>query len=402
MRNKFRSAKPDYVLLIISLLLFAIGITTLLSASAPKALAEYGNSYYFLKNQVTYAFVGILFGLVIYFIDYRVFNNKKFLIIAFLGLLLVTLSVKILGTETKGAIRWIRIGKFSVQPSEFVKVGILFITAGLYSELAKQKELNSFSKSIILPATLVAIVAGTTFVTQNHLSAAVLMFIAFMAQMLIAGVDLKKIAIFIVLSATIAGIGFFVIKEKQAGGFRMNRVEVWQNPFEYVKTSGWQTVQSLYAIGSGGILGAGIGESKQKQSYIPEPQNDFIFSIFAEEMGFLGVVFVMILFFLLISRGILIARNIPDLFGKILAIGIITMLGSQIVLNLAVVSNTIPVTGISLPFFSYGGSAIIAIIIQIAILLNISKMANKIKLQNLAKKEKNEDISNSSRNSRTY
>ncbi len=175
--------------------------------------------------------------------------------------------------------------------------------------------------------------------------------------------------------------GIYKLLSAGQGGFRGRRFWAWLNPFEYIKGEGWQVSQSLMAIGSGGILGVGIGDSKQKQSYIPEPHNDFIFAVFAEEVGFIGVIVVMLLFIAFIIRGMIIARNAPDLFGKILATGIVTMFALHVMINLAVVSNLIPVTGMSLPFFSYGGTAIISLIVQVGILLNISKISNKVLLE---------------------
>lgn len=225
----------------------------------------------------------------------------------------------------------------------------------------------------MLPLALVGILLGLTYKVQNHLSASLLMLVTSGVQLYVAGVSIKYLVAIALASLTVFGV--FVSRKVKSGdgGFRAGRVKVWRNPFEYIKTMGWQTVQSLYALASGGFLGAGIGESRQKLSYLPEAQNDFIFSVFAEETGFVGVFFVIILFVFFVARGFLIANSAEDTFSRLLATGVITILTLQIIGNLAVVSNTIPVTGISLPFFSYGGTAIIVNIVEVAILLNISK-----------------------------
>lgn len=377
-REKFKKGSMDYFLLGISIILFAIGSIVLLSASSPKGLTEYGNSHYYFIKQWEFAIIGFLIGILVYSIDYRNWEKKAFLTILYPILIVLTIIVQFIGTEVKGAVRWINIGGFTLQPSEFVKIGIIVFSAGFLSSMIKTKRIKS-KKWNSFSMILLVLIAGLTFVIQNHLSAALLMVIAFFVQLVVAGVNFKlllSIVGVVVIAGSMLVIPMF---SNTSGGFRGSRIRVWLNPFEYIKSEGWQIIQSLYAIGSGGLIGAGIGDSKQKQSYIPEPQNDFIFAIFSEELGFIGVVVVLILFFILIARGLMIARNASDIFGKILASGIISLLGAQIILNLAVVSNTIPVTGISLPFFSYGGSAMVAICIQIALLLNISKVTSKQK-----------------------
>lgn len=321
-------------------------------------------------------------------IDYRIWSNKKILIMLFAGSLIISIAVRLLGIETKGAIRWIQIGKISIQPSEFVKVAMIVVTAGYLSWLEEKGRMKHWLYSVIIPLLGVFMISGLIFKLQNHLSAAILITATAFLQMVIAGVNFRTLLLTIGSGGV---LGYIFIASKFAaleGGFRQTRIMVWQDPFKYIKTSGWQTAQGLLALGSGGLLGAGIGNSRQKQNYIPEPQNDFIFAIYAEEMGYILVVITIIIFMLLVARGMQIATKAPDLFGKLLAFGVTTLLGLQIALNLAVVSNTIPVTGISLPLFSYGGSAIITTFIALGLLASVSKVTDEEKKQSKRQAQK--------------
>lgn len=373
---KKKKGNIDYILLIVAIILFAIGIVTLLSASAPESLKETGNSYVYFKKQMLFTMIGVVSALLISIIDYRVFKNIKLLMFGYLSMLAIAISVKFLGISEGGAARWIQIGGFSLQPSEFIKIGMIAVMAGYLSNLEEKNQLKNPTKGVLIPLALITIMAGSIFVFQNHLSAAILIFATGFIQMIIAGVDFKSLFTYGVIGTALSSLIIFKKLQSGTGGFRQARLQVWLKPFEYIKTTGWQTAQGLYALASGGIFGVGIGNSKQKNSYIPEPQNDFIFAIYSEEVGFIGVVLVIILFLVLISRGLLIANNVKDLFGKLIAVGITSILGLQVIGNLAVVSNTIPVTGISLPLFSYGGSSIISVLILLGLLLNISKHTN--------------------------
>lgn len=373
---KKKKGNIDYILLIVAIILFAIGIVTLLSASAPESLKETGNSYVYFKKQMLFTMIGVVSALLISIIDYRVFKNIKLLMFGYLSMLAIAISVKFLGISEGGAARWIQIGGFSLQPSEFIKIGMIAVMAGYLSNLEEKNQLKNPTKGVLIPLALITIMAGSIFVFQNHLSAAILIFATGFIQMIIAGVDFKSLFTYGVIGMALSSLIIFKKLQSGTGGFRQARLQVWLKPFEYIKTTGWQTAQGLYALASGGIFGVGIGNSKQKNSYIPEPQNDFIFAIYSEEVGFIGVILVIILFLVLISRGLLIANNVKDLFGKLIAVGITSILGLQVIGNLAVVSNTIPVTGISLPLFSYGGSSIISVLILLGLLLNISKHTN--------------------------
>lgn len=233
-------------------------------------------------------------------------------------------------------------------------------------------------KGAILPLALVAPAAFIIYKWQNHLSATLIIVMVTVIQMLVAGVRISHLLILLAIIIPFFGVYLNIKSEgtKDGGGsFRLKRVNTWLNPWSDVTGEGWQIIQSLYAIGSGGIFGAGLGQSKQKYLYLPEPQNDFIFAVLAEELGFVGCFVVILLFLIFIWRGIIIAMNARDTFGSLIAIGIVSLIGLQAIINIAVVTNTIPVTGMELPFFSYGGTAIIVNLLAVGILLNISRTA---------------------------
>ena len=193
--------------------------------------------------------------------------------------------------------------------------------------------------------------------------------------MLVAGVRLSHLFLLLIAVLPFLGIYINIKNESSEGSFRMTRVQTWLNPWNDITGEGWQIVQSLYAIGSGGLFGAGLGQSKQKYLYLPEPQNDFIFAVLAEELGYFGCIAVIILFLIFVWRGIIISMKAADTFGSLVAIGIVSLIGLQAIINIAVVTNTMPVTGMELPFFSYGGTAIIVNLVSVGVLLNISRSA---------------------------
>ncbi len=230
---------------------------------------------------------------------------------------------------------------------------------------------------VIVPLLFLVPIGIAIFIFQNHFSATFIIFSITLIQMLIAGIRIRQLVLLGLLALPVGGIYVNNVLSK-GGSFRFDRLNTWRDPFSDPTGDGWQIIQSLYAIGSGGLFGSGLGQSKQKYLYLPEPQNDFIFSVLAEELGFVGCIGVIILFIVFIWRGILIAINARDTFGSLLAIGIVSLIGLQAIINIAVVTNTMPVTGMELPFFSYGGTAIIVNLAAVGILLNISR-SSKLK-----------------------
>lgn len=359
----------DFTLLITVFILLGLGIITVLSASSPTALAETGNSYKYLIKQMEAAVIGIFLMFVASKIDYKLWQ-KNYKIIYFICMILL-LSVCALGREAGGAKRWLDMGFLSFQPSEVAKVGVIIFYSAW---LTKNKEkLKTFKYGFVYPLSWLLIPVFFILVLQNHFSATLVICMLAAILMILAGC---KIRYFIFVGIPLAALGVFAIIV--AGqGFRMQRILTFFDPWQDIKGKGWQIVQSLYAIGSGGLFGVGLGESKQKYLYIPEPHNDFIFAVLAEELGFIGCAIVIILFAILIWRGITIAMKAPDMFGSLLAAGITSMIAIQVLVNIAVVTASMPVTGMALPFFSYGGTALIITLTSIGILLSVSRAGNR-------------------------
>ncbi len=376
MRNKDFSKKPvDFVLLIIVFIMLAAGIIMVMSASAPTSLSKTGNSYRYVKTQAFSACLGIAAMLIISKIDYKIY--KRFDKLIYITVIVLLASVAVIGTSDGGAKRWIDLGFINFQPSEVAKIGLIIFYASL---LTKNKDRigemwGGFFYPIMYLLPVIAILIGV----QNHLSATLLIVMIVAVMMLMAGSKLKYFLTFGTAGAA-AGISalFLYAKLTGKGLFRITRLVTFLDPFAYMQDEGWQVVQSLYAIGSGGLFGVGLGNSTQKYAYIPEAHNDFIFSIIAEELGFLGCVFVIVLFALFIWRGILIAIKAPDMFGSLIAVGITTMVGLQAIINIAVVTSSMPNTGMPLPFFSYGGTSLLILLASVGVLLNISR-ASKTK-----------------------
>ena len=367
------SQKPfDFTLCITIFLLLSLGIVMVLSASAPSSLSTTGNSYTYVIKQVIFAIIGIVLMFIISKIDYRIY--KKFYKLAYwisvISLVLVVIPG--IGVEVKGATRWINLGFGQFQPSEIAKVGLIVFYAGYLTE--HKNELKFFWKGCIKSFCYLIPPIAILFFLQDHLSASIVIVSIISIMMIMGGTKLKHFVSLGITggSAALAGI-LLLATTTDKGAFRLARLTTFLDPFADASDSGYQVVQSLYAIGSGGLFGVGLGESKQKYLYIPEPHNDFIFAIIAEELGFVGCAIVIALFAVFIWRGILIAMKAKDSFGSLLAVGITSLVGIQAIINIAVVTSSMPATGMSLPFFSYGGTALLILLCSMGILLNISR-----------------------------
>ncbi len=342
--SSFLNNPIDFTLLITILLLLSIGLIMVLSASSPSALAESGNSYSYFSKQLLFAVLGIIAMLFISKIDYRFYQKfyKHAWILAFILLALVLVA----GRKVNGAKRWIYVTEtLSVQPSEIVKLLMIIFYAGIL--VKNRDELDKYAKGFIKNIILLAPIIGLLLL-EPHFSASIVIIGICSIMMIMAGCKFKDF----LATGGIAGIPLLVIliiKEP----YRLQRVITFIDPWKDATDTGWQVIQSLYAIGSGGLFGVGLGESKQKFLYIPEPHNDFIFSILGEELGFIGCAFVLILFAIFIWRGVLIAMRAPDMFGSLVAIGITSLVAIQVIINVAVVTSSMPATGMPLPFFSY-------------------------------------------------
>ncbi len=366
--SSFINNPIDYTLVITILLLITIGLVMVLSASSPSALSKWGDSYTYFNKQLIFAVLGIIAMCIISKIDYR-FYQKFYKHAWWISLILLVLVI-LVGREVNEAKRWIYITEsLSVQPSEMVKFLMIIFYAGILTK--NRDSLGDFKNGFLKHICLLAPIIGLLLL-QPHFSASIVIIAIVAVMMILAGCKLWQ---FIAVGGGLgvpALVGLIILEP-----YRLTRVTTFLDPWKYPTGTGWQVIQSLYAIGSGGLFGAGLGESKQKYLYIPEPHNDFIFSVLAEELGFIGCALVILLFAIFIWRGILIAMKSPDMFGSLVAIGITTLVAVQVILNIAVVTSSIPATGMPLPFFSYGGTALFILFCEMGVLLNISRASIK-------------------------
>lgn len=416
----------DRPFLICIILLLCMGTVMVFSASYPYAKEYFNDSYRFARSQIAFAILGLfVMTVVIKFFDYHIIRRfSKLLLIV--GILLLV-AVLVTGSGAKGATRWLQIGPISIQPSEIMKFAVVLFFADYadrYADKISGKDkiyeyrkplalslfilvlgvlafvfisnravgaiftliALGFAATIMIPTNLpknfpgiyygvlpyVAVlgIVGFLLYKQPHLSGLVIIAGIIFCMMVIGGTN--GWYLLFGMGAGISGVLFLA----KTLAHSSTRLKVWENPFEYIKGDGWQPAQSLYAIGSGGLTGVGFGNSRQKHLYLPEPQNDYIFSIWCEEMGFIGAVFLICVFAFFIYRGIVIGLRAPDRFSSMLVIGIIMHVGIQVILNIAVVTNTLPSTGISLPFFSYGGTSLVILMAEMGVVLSVSRMSS--------------------------
>ena len=366
--SSFLKNPIDFTILITILLLLSIGLIMLLSASSPSALSESGNSYAYFFRQAIFAVAGLFMMWVISNIDYRFY--QKYYKLAYIVAFLLLLAVPFIGREVNGAKRWIYVTEtLSIQPSEMVKLLMIIFYAAIL--VKNRDELNKYGKGLVKHLLLVAPIIGLLLI-EPHFSASMIIVGIVVIMMIIAGCKFWHFLVSGLVVGVPGIIGLILLEP-----YRLKRVITFLNPWSDPTGDGWQVIQSLYAIGSGGLFGAGLGDSKQKYLYIPEPHNDFIFSILAEELGFIGCTVVIILFAIFIWRGILIAMKSPDMFGSLVAIGITAQVAIQVIINIAVVTSSMPATGMPLPFFSYGGTSLFILLCEMGVLLNISKAGAK-------------------------
>ena len=335
------------------------------SASAVWAAYKFdGDSFFFVKRQLLFAGLGVAAMFFIMNIDYWVWKTWAKLLIIICFVLLVAVLIPGIGVERNGSRSWIGVGAFSVQPSEFTKLAMIAFLAKFLSE--NQKYITTLKKGLA-PALALVFFAFGMIMLQPDLGTGTVMVGTCVVMIFVAG---ARIAHFAWLG--LAGVVGFVALVASAP-YRIKRITSFLDPWEDPLGSGFQMIQSLLAIGPGGLFGLGLGQSRQKFFYLPEPQTDFIFAIISEELGFIGGSFIILLFALLLWRGIRIALGAPDLYGSFLAVGIISMVAIQVMINIGVVTGLIPVTGITLPFLSYGGSSLTLMLMAMGVLLNISR-----------------------------
>lgn len=365
----------DRPLLIVVIALVCIGSVMVFSASYAVAESRFDDSYYFARSQIQWVIFGLLaMALIARILDYRVL--KRIAYIFYAGILALNYLVPFLGQEVNGARRWFIIFGMQFQPSELLKFALVLACSTYISN--HYSEMRDFKKGI-MPLVLLTAPAALATLLQSHLSATIIILLLMITMMWLSGVKGFYFGLVLGSGATLAlfvltlGRGLIELLVPHA----LTRLQIWENPFDYMSIEsggkGWQPAQSLYAISSGGFWGLGLGQSNQKHGYLPEPQNDYIFAILCEELGFFGVVCVIALFGVLAYRGYYISQNAPNRFCSLLSMGITSQIVIQVLLNLAVVTNTFPSTGISLPFFSYGGTSLLILLAEMGIVLSISR-----------------------------
>lgn len=359
--KKKKIAYFDYNLLFLIIFLLSFGLVMLYSSSAYISANKYGDDAYYLKRQLRNIGLGAVMMFIMAKIDYRIW--KKFGTLTYFGSFVLCILVFMpgIGSSSHGSSRWINLGPVSFQPSEVAKLGIIIFLAALIEKVPRQMgDWKTLAKIFAMTIPLLGIVA------YSNLSTAVIIFGIIACMLFVAS---PKYSHFVILGLLgVAFIVFFIL----FAGYRGNRVKAWLHP-ETAGDSGYQTMMGLYAIGSGGLFGKGLGESLQKLGNVPESQNDMIFTIICEELGLFGAVCLILLFLLLIWRMMVIANNSQDLYGSLLVVGVMAQVAIQAILNIAVVTNTIPNTGVILPFVSYGGTSIIFLMAEMGLVLSVSK-----------------------------
>ena len=369
--NKTKSlGMIDYTFLFIVVLMVCVGMVMLLSASTPAARTKYGNSYYFFNKQLLFVVVGFLGMTIASFIDYKVYKKYAHYIFGVALLLLFMVAIPGIGIKLNGSRRWLPLPGFNFQPSEIMKVSIAILFASWLED--KRFPIKTFQGSLWYYG--VVGIVSIFMLLEPHLSGTIVIAGIGVVLMIVSGTPLKPIGIAV---PVVGSVGVAVISIFDPG--RFSRLLIFLDPFSDLQNAGYQISQALYAIGSGGLFGKGLGRSVQKYAYLPEPYNDFIFAVVCEELGMIGAVLIIALFGALIYRGMKIAFSAPDKFSSLLCVGIMSQVAIQTIFNIAVATSSIPNTGVSLPFFSYGGTAIMILLCEMGIVLNISRHSLKKK-----------------------
>ena len=353
------SRRLDYTLLTALFMLVVTGLVILYSTSAYNGEVKFHDSFYYLKKQVFATLLGIAGMFVAANMDYHVWRHVA--VLGYLTAILLSVAVLFIGDEINGSKRWLSLGPFSFQPSEFAKVAVILFLSHMVTKNAKD-----IGKMRTMIKIMVSILPIVGLVGASNLSTAIIILGIGVILIFVAS---PKYGQFVFMG--LLGIGFMAIF-LALESYRLERLAIWRNPEAYEK--GYQTLQGLYAIGSGGLFGRGLGESIQKLGFVPEAQNDMIFSIICEELGLFGAGFILILFLILIWRFFVIATHAGDLFGALIATGAMGHMMIQVILNIAVVTNTIPNTGITLPFISYGGTSVVFLLAEMGLVLSVSSL----------------------------
>ena len=370
--RKNQESFSDYTLLFIVLFLLAFGLVMLYSTSAYDANLTYNDSTYLFRKQIFSTLAGLVVLFIVSHLPYHIW--ERFAVLGYGVSVALILLIIPFGIEANGAKRWLRVFGVSLQPAEVAKLAMILFLAYLICKLGRN--IRTMKGFFVVLGSAVPM-SGLIYVITRNLSSAIIIMGIAVVMLFVACPDYKRFIILGIIGiAGVAAVVFLIIEMSEGGsvgGFRGERILAWRDPEAYASGKGFQTLQALYAIGSGGILGKGLGQSMQKLGFLPEAQNDMIFSIICEELGLFGAIAVLLMFILLIWRCMIIANNAPDLFGALLVVGVMGHIAIQVILNVAVVTNTIPNTGISLPFISYGGSSVMFLLAEIGIVFSVGR-----------------------------
>lgn len=360
-RNSFFFSKSDffeYSLLFLVIFLVAFGLVMVYSTSSYTAELKTGSPAFYLKRQGMFGLFGMLILLFVAKMDYHFWKNLS--MIMMIGSIILLFIVDVWGAASNGSVRWIEIGPIRFQPSEVAKIALILFTAHIATvKSARIGEWKIMLKVVVMPMIAIALIAIENLSTAI-ICAAIVVMIVFVTS--------PKIKQFVVIGLLAVGfMSIFLV----AASYRMERIKIWLHPEQYER--GYQTMQSLYAIGSGGLFGKGLGQSIQKLGFIPESHNDMIFSVICEELGLFGAICVVAIFVLLIWKCVMVAMSAPDLYGALIVVGVITHVSVQVIVNIAVVTNTIPPTGVPLPFISYGGTALVGLLAEMGLVLSVAR-----------------------------
>ncbi len=377
-REDSRRGSVDLPFLVLTLIILTIGVIMVLSASYARAYYVDDDPTKYFWKQMIFAISGVVLMMLASKIPVSLYRRLSMPIL--LGSIFLLVLVPIIGVEENGATRWISLGFTTFQPSEIAKLGVVM---GFSVMICTYKDKMQTFKYGVVPFAVILLIIVGLLILEPHLSASIIILAVGAIMMFAGGTHIKWFA----LLGGVALLGGWLLISQL--GYAMDRIESWRDPFSDMQGNGWQIIQSLYAVGSGGVLGLGIGQGRQKFLYLPEEHNDFIFSVVCEELGFVGAVLILILFALLVIRGYWIALHAKNRYGALLVTGITSLLAIQVFLNVAVVTNFVPCTGISLPFFSYGGTALWIQLVEMGIVLSVSRDIPLKRSRDKIKKVKN-------------
>jgi len=370
--NPLRKGSPDFLLMFLTLILTGFGILMVFSASSATAAIEYNDSLYFTKRQIIWAVAGLFLMLILMNIPFQWW--KKLIFPIFLMAIVSLVLVLIIGVERNGARSWFQIGPFGGQPTEFAKLAVIMYLATLISR--KGEKFRDFKRGL-LPVMIIVGIVCALIMMQPDLGSCFILVLTAGLVIIAGGANLKHIllsglSLGCILGFVLGGYLLFTPAD-EIKSYRIDRFTAYLDPWADPLDTGFQLIQSLYAFGHGGVTGAGFGQSIQKLHYLPYAYNDFIFAVIGEELGLIGALTVLLALLLLMWRALIISLRCPDIFGTLLGTGIVGMIGIQAIINLGGVTGLIPITGVTLPFISYGGSSLLVTLMSMGILLNISR-----------------------------